>query len=337
MDSEQVQVPDFLKPLLWKMQQRLVSMYDVFGTSSMSEVDYIQPVIRAFCSVMVEKMGLNDSLEVVYPGHGVSVDVDWKGSQAKGSPDLVFRSKMRASNGHWAKDTSERVKKLCKAVIIGEVKKNQAAVRKASENQARFYHFGTTQCLSKQFSFMGQVFGATRACICTDGFCWKFMQSNGVPEQADAKWSVAASDLLYEADDIVKHLTKVLKSCAVEEPTKFNEGISDDKSKEGGSLGDVDCCDEDSHASSHVDSLASKDVDQGSLSQQHNQGSHGGLTAQKLFGTSSSLLRSCSSASQSDIFRKRTHVRGDGLPRGLDTKAFAEMQSRERVLAFLGM
>jgi hypothetical protein len=141
--------------------------------------------------------------------------------------------------------------------------------------------------------------------------------------------------LLVQSDDIVLYLTHILQSYVVEVSTKFKEGISHDKSsKEGGSLRDVD---EDSNASSDVGSLASKDVDQESNSLQHDEGSHRGMTAQKLFGTPSSLLRSCSSASESDTFRKRTlHARGDGLPRGLDTKAFVEMQSRERVLAFLG-
>jgi len=339
---ESEQVPDFLKPLLWKMQQRLVSMYDAFGTSSMGEVDYIQPVIRAFCSVVVKGMDLNRSLKVVYPGDGVRVNVNLSGTHANGSPDIVFHSKMRAPKGHWTEMTVSRgVKKLCQAVILGEVKKNQATVRNASDNQARWYLFGAAQCLSEQVSCKGLVFGATRTCFCTDGFCWKFMQSTGVPAvpAGTSKWSVEASDLLDQADDIVKHLTRVLKTYDVEASTKFKEaGISDDKSKEGGSLSDADSCDEDRNDSEQFDALESSDDDKESFSQQHYEGSQLGMTAQKLFGTPSSLQRRSSSASESGPFRKRTlHVRGDGLPRGLNTKAFVEMQSRERVLAFLGM
>ena len=339
---EREQVPDFLQPLLWKLQQRLVSMYEVFGTSPMGEVDYLQPVIRAFCSVVVEEMELNKHLIVVRPGHGVSVNVDWSGSKARGSPDIVFLSKKQVEKGYWEK-TSPSVQRLCRAVIIGEVKKNQAAVRNASENQARWYHFGIAECLSQNFSCKGLPFGETRTCFCTVGFCWKFMRSTGrVPVQADtSKWSVAASDLLDQADDIVLHLTHVLKSSVVKAPTEFTEGISsDDDSKEGGSLSDVSCFDEGSNDSVISGALASNDDAQESNFQQQNEGSQRGMTSQKLFGSPSSLLQRCSSASESDTVRKRTlHVRGDGLPRGLDTKAFVEMQSRERVLAFnfLGM
>lgn len=333
------QVPDFLKPLLWKMQQRLVSMYDAFGTSSMGEVNYIQPVIRAFCSVVVEEMQLNSSLEVVYPGHGVSVNVNWSGSTAKGSPDIVFHSKMRASRGNWAKNASASFKKLCKAVILGEVKKNQAAVRNASECQARWYLFGTAECLSEQFSCQGRVFGATRTCFCTDGFCWRFMQCNGVPGQADtSKWSIAASDSLHEADDIVLYLTHVLKSYVLEATNMAKDG---NDSKGSGSLSTEKSLDESSNdfAEFNAKRDGCDNVNaQESNSQQHDEGSQSGMTAQKLFATPLSLQRKCSSASESDTFRNRTlHARGDGLPRGLNTKAFVEMQSREKVLAFLGM
>jgi hypothetical protein len=341
---ESEQVPDFLKPLLWKMQQRLVSMYDAFGTSSMGEVNYIQPVIRAFCSVVAEEMQLN--LKVVYPGDGVSVNVDWSGSTAKGSPDIVFQSKMCAPSGHWAhalnghsaQITSVSFKKLCKAVILGEVKKNEAAVRNASESQARWYLFGSAECLSEQGFFMGRFFSATRTCFCTDGFCWRFMQCSGVPGQADtSKWSIAASNLLHEADDIVLYLTHVLKSCVVEATTKANDG---NDSKGSGSLSAEKMLDEGSNDSAEFRAESDGSDDDNaheSNSQEHDEGSQGGMTAQKLFATPLSLQQKCSSASESDTFRKRTYSRGDGLPRGLDTKAFVEMQSRERVLAFLEM
>lgn len=333
---ESEQVPDFLKPLLLKVQERLETMYDAFGSMPMSEVGYLQPVLRAFLWVVVQEMDLNKFLDVVIAGDGVRFKINWRGSEVTGTPDIFVYAREK-NETKWTGVTTS-VKKLNKAVLLGEVKKNKAAVWNASEHQARWYLFGAAQCLSGTFSEKAKEFGTRRTCFCTDGFWWRFMQCSGVPGQADtSKWRVAASDLLHHADDIVLYLTHVLKSYVVEATTKAKEG---NDSKGSGSLSAEKLLDEGSNDSAEFIAEgdgSDNDNAQESNSPQHDEGSQRGMTAQKLFGTPSSLQRKCSSASESNTFRKRTlHARGDGLPRGLDTKAFVEMQSRERVLAFLG-
>jgi len=322
------EVPPIVCQLLWSTQMFLTELSEAIPeNASISETQKIQPVIRAFFEVLVEALDIRDSLKVLYPGDGVKTSVQFRTEQTvRGIPDFVVSSTAKAPNHHWG-DLTEGDRKLCKALLLGEVKLHRDAVCEALEHQARWYLFGVSGFLGSGSHGKGSHFGGSRFAVATDGFSWGFLKSEGIPDGDSAKWSIERVEVSADTEQVACALFGMLTELRVNAPRAASGDSDDDFTRTSSDLfaaeppGSVDNLSPGHRDAEHHDSLqpAANPFGEGVQGVQN-----------KGFKRLSNVSCAMTVCKSSPI------VRGDGIPRGMDVKAFAEMTSAERVEALFG-
>lgn len=322
-----ITVPPIVPALLWTAQKFLGELAAAFGQAHISETNKIQPVIRALLDSLVQVLGFS-TLEVRTLSRGVSINSLHllSGRRVPGIPDVTVTSKVVASPNFWGVVSDLRNRKLCKALLLGEVKCNCASVKEALQSQARWYLSGASECLGLRFVNKGAHFGPNRFAFVTDGFSWGFLRSSSAPVAGTA-WNIDLFEATSDTERVALALVSILSELHSNSPDAATRGSEGDGSTRSDS------------------SLQSSDVPGGSDEQKyplHEDEEREDTSPAAGDGTGADVqgLKSKGLHRLSDISCVMTVcdgspiIRGDGIPRGLDAKAFVEMSSAEKIDAF---
>jgi hypothetical protein len=317
-------VPPIVCQLLWSTQMFLTELSEAFGSAPISETNRIQPAIRAFFQVLVEALELDGNLKVLCPGEGVKMEVKFRSDQSvRGIPDLVVSSAAKAPPNHWrGLNESVSVKKKFKALLVGEMKLHSADVVEALQSQVLWYLYSTSECLGSPHEDKGRHFGMSRFAVATDGFSWGFLRSEGVPHQDGAKWCIGRIDVSRDTDQVARALVSMLTELHGNAPQSAAGDTEGDSESGSSGLNSAE-------QPSWVDNQRPGHGDMGQNDDLPPEGAPAGGGFHRVHGQELQRLSDTSGAAT----RCKTFpvLRGDGIPRGLDAKVFAEMTSAERV------
>jgi hypothetical protein len=326
-EMEQSENIPLVQALLIMTQERLKEMSIAFGLKRMSEVGFVHPVIRAFLSVVIDKMDIVKVLQVSQPGEGVSVNVQFWDMSAKGSPDIVIRRVASTK-------ATKAFEKLCKAYVVGEVKLNHEAVV-ASESQFLWYLFGAAQCIS---ACIEGGLGSERYGFCTDGFSWRFYLSGETPSAPSTKWKVSRSEIIEDISIASRYIAGIMSACVQNTQNAHAEVAEEDMSSTASLPGDNADLNRpwQGGPSASGATRPARDVDSHGP-----EGEQLGEQLSELSIKNVHVLGGQRLSKLSDALSLQTKqptsllLRGDGLPRGLDCNAFVEMSPMEKVISFL--